>query len=145
MNKAILANRNLPLKPHNHDDLYYRKDELYIKIYDCDSSTSVGDLVYMSPTIDNFVHSATNHKNINPIIGIVLEKVTTVTARIQLFGECEINYPLLEKSKNVFLGIDGKPTNVVPSDGYIQNLGVCLEDGKVFLNIEYSRIKRNPF
>jgi hypothetical protein len=111
----------------------------------CDSTAQIGDIVYIHPTENNKVIVNIDNCNDNPSVGIIVKKISITEAKVQLCGECSLLFSGLQKSKNVFLGLDGKLTNAVPNTGFIQKIGISLEDQKVFLNIDYMRIKRNPF
>lgn len=115
------------------------------KIYNCESSTSIGDNVYMNPTISDKVEVATDNRNDNPIVGIVIEKLSSSVAKVLLSGECPLVFSGLDKSKPVFLSATGTLNNSAPATGFIQKMGMCLEDNKIFLNIDYMRVKRTPF
>lgn len=117
---------------------------IYTRVFDCGSSVSVGDIVYPSTGIDNFVVTNVNNTVAEPSIGIVISKPTSVTCTVQIYGECSLIFTGLTRSKKVFLDTDGSLTTSVPSSGYLQKIGNCYENDKVFIDPNEIRVKLNP-
>jgi len=119
-------------------------DTQYV-ILDCDTSVAVNNLVYVSNYIDNYAVKAIDNKSGSPVIGIVVEKIDSTTAKIQVTNEPNITYSGLTLGEKVFVSSTGVPTTSLPVGGYIQIIGICKDVNKVFLNVDYRRIKQNPF
>jgi hypothetical protein len=141
MTTAILTKRHPSVIPHNHPG----SEIQYYKTYECDSSVSVGDVVFLSQTVDNYVYSNTDNKESLLSIGIVISKEDTTTAKVQIFGDCSLTFTGLEQGKRVWLSSTGQLTTSVPTDGYVHIIGMCYENNKVFINPELNKLKRNPF
>lgn len=124
---------------------YLSEFQSKFKTFSCDISTEIGDVVYIDSIETNTIVVNTDNRNYFPSVGVVVKKLTNTSAKVQIFGECALPFTNLQKSKNVFLGIDGKPTNIIPDNGFIQKIGFCLEDSKFFISVDYWRVKRTPF
>jgi hypothetical protein len=124
---------------------YFAEFQKKYKTFNCDASTQIGDIVCINPSNPTILLVNSDNRTSNPSIGIVIKKSSSTRAKIQLFGECSIAITGLQVSRPVFLGTDGKLTQTIPATGFIQKMGIALEDNKIFLNVDYMRIKRTPF
>jgi len=116
-----------------------------IETYICETHAEVGDVVYFSDDTNSKVEINTNNEVIYPSVGIIIEKITTTNCRVLMFGECDTTYSGLVKGKKVFLDTDGTPTSTPPTEGYVQCLGVCYGEDKLFVKPSVERVKRHPF
>lgn len=114
------------------------------KVFDCDSSVSVGDIVFISTT-DNKVEANINNRELKKSIGIVIEKITTETAKVLTHGECSISFSGLVRGKKVYISTSGSLTTTIPTTGYLHCIGECIANNYVYVNISNERIKLNPF
>lgn len=111
-----------------------------IKTMDCLAGLAVNDWVYQSTSTDNFAVKATDNTNIQPVIGIVKAKPTSVTADVLLFG---IYSGLTISSRGTFwLGTSGTHTTSIASTGYIQVLGQSFGNNEIHVKPEYHRLRR---
>jgi len=115
----------------------------YTRIFNCATTLTVGDVVYQSSTVDNFVVTSTNNNTFEPSIGVVTAKPSTTNCVVQFFGECSIPFVGIQRSKKVFLNTDGTLTTNVPTSGYLQQMGFSYEDNKVFIDPQEIRVKLN--
>lgn len=115
----------------------------HIKTFSCAISVVVGDIVYPSTGVDNFVAKNINNTITTPSVGIIMKKNTSTTCEVLLYGPCDLIISGLVRGKNVFLGISGTLTTTVPTDGYLQNMGICYENNKAFINPHTIRLKLN--
>ena len=111
----------------------------------CDPLVIVNQLVIPSASIDNFIESITDNRSTFPVIGIVISKVTPTLCKVLMTGQCDSNFNGLQRGKKVFVAEDGGLTTDVPLTGYVQCIGTCNSDGKLYVRINPTRIKRNPF
>lgn len=113
------------------------------EILSCSSSASVGDLVRASKTTGDKVDVAINNSLKEPVIGIIISKPTTTTAGILFFGQLEITETLTQGT-TVFLSATGTLTSTAPiGAGYLQVLGVVINENKILFNPQYRVVKRN--
>jgi hypothetical protein len=108
---------------------------------DCDSSAAVGDLVYQSPTIDNFVIVNVNNTVVYPTIGIIVEKYSATECKVALAGEIIIMSGLT-RAKQVYLSPAGTGTTTSPNNGYLQVLGHATSPTAMIFNPDTTRVKR---
>lgn len=92
--------------------------------YACDSGVAVGDCVYFDGTT-TLQKSSNNDVNTLPVIGIVREKQSSTTARLQFFGD-RASYSGLTPNTRYYLGLNGAITATVPtaSGAYIVPIGI---------------------
>jgi len=109
--------------------------------YSHDGTLLVGDLVYMSPTIELLVIKALDNNSINPIIGIVTEVISSTIVRVSHMGFYNTTEAIVQGHK-VYVSDTGTMTTVLPTTYYIQILGAAISTGKIFFNPELRRIKR---
>ena len=97
---------------------------------DCDASAVVGNNVRVSETINNFAEVATNNQINRPVIGRILEKITSTECVVQLHGVFDL---ALERGR-LYLDTDGTYRINPPAFGFRQVLGYCYGNGKAHLN-----------
>jgi hypothetical protein len=114
-----------------------------VEIFDCALTVSVGDVVYPSISVDNFVISNTDNTVIIPSIGIVVSKPTSTTCGVQLYGPCSLIISGIDRAKKVFLATDGTLTTTPPTTGYLQKIGFSYEQNRVFIDPYEVRVKRS--
>jgi len=107
----------------------------------CDAGLSIGDFVFESLSIDNYVEKAVDNTSIAPVIGIVISKPTSTSATIVVLGLVG-GFSGLTKGKNVFLSTLGEATNVLVTSGYHQVLGYAESATEVFIRPQLMRVKR---
>lgn len=115
------------------------EDARTVKLMGCDAGVAVDDLVYQSTTANNTAVTATDNTNISPVIGQVISKPSATTCLVQLKGIVEVTVG----RGRVFLSNTGTYTNTAPTSDYVQVLGWSCGDGRVELNPELRRVKRN--
>lgn len=108
----------------------------------CESTAQVLDLVFEDNTITNKVISAINNTEVKPIVGIIIEKITSTSCKVLLLGTIS-GFSGLSKGKKVFLGTDGSVTSNVATTGYLQCLGTAKEIDTIIFNPNFTRVKRN--
>lgn len=116
----------------------------FVRTFDCASTVAVGNIVYSAPNVDNFVFVNVDNTVVAPSIGIVIEKPTSFTCKVQMYGPCSITFSGLLRSKKVFLSTTGGLTTTVPTTGYLQKIGFSYENDKVFIDPNEIRVKLNP-
>jgi len=120
----------------------YRGPCEYGKLYvRCDSSATVGDLVYIS---GETAINATNNGTISPVTGVLIRYEDDGKAVVQVHGPCSFDFTGIGIG-HVFVGEDGKPTNTKPTGGYLQLIGECFNAGKIYVSPVYQRVKQSPF
>ena len=113
--------------------------------YTCEAIAEIGDLVYISESLPTKVEINLNNTNDQPTIGIILKKVGDTNCIVCFIGKLPITFPGLSIGDKLFLSSTGTISSTVPTTGYIQELGFCYANDKVFLKPIYTRIKRLPF
>jgi len=116
-----------------------------IKTFNCASSAAVDDVVFHSNSATETVVVNSDNKDIGPSIGIITNKPTSTTCKVLLYGSCSATFSGLTVGKKVYVSSSGVPTATLPTTGYVQVLGMCYENNKIFVNPTIERIKRNPF
>ena len=111
-------------------------------LFDVDSGSQVGDLVYQSLTVDKFAVVVTDNNSPGPVIGFIKDKPTSTTANITFIGLLEGQTGLV-RGKQVFVDTDGTVTSTPPTVDYVQTLGYALSDDEVYFRPEFKRTKRN--
>ena len=94
--------------------------------------------MYQSSSTNNRAVTAADNTNLEPVIGIVLDKPTTTTCTVILHGI----YALSVSRGKFYLGAGGSATTTGPTTGFLQSLGVSFGNGDIFINPEYNRVKR---
>jgi len=106
------------------------------KVMSCDVSVNINDWVYQSTTVDNLAIAAVDHNPLKPVIGIVVTKPATTQCEVMFLGVT----PFASGRGQLFLGITGQASDVAPSTGYIQKLGMGFGDGDILVRPEWTRI-----
>jgi hypothetical protein len=107
----------------------------------CDSATAVGDLVYVSPTDNNFVITAIDNVTVQPVIGVVYAKSQPTVCGVLLLG-IKTGYTSLTKGAKVFLSTTGTVTQTLPAAGYHHILGVAVSETEILYSMNSVRTKR---
>lgn len=103
--------------------------------YSCDSSVTVGKLVYLSN--DGSLQLANNTDLVNKqVYGVVKLKASSTTAKIKRFGELS-GYSGISVGSLYYLSIDGNITVTCPttSGTYINAVGIGKNSSTVFFRI----------
>jgi len=114
-----------------------------IAIRNCDSTLSIGDLVWESTSNALEVIEVTNNIDSRLVIGICIDKPTSTTAKI-LFKGSLTNLSGYTAGKKVYCGTSGEMTSTVPSTGYLQVLGNCSDGTHIDFSPAMHQIKRTP-
>ena len=109
--------------------------------FDCDAGAAVGDWVYPDPANDLKVLVNSNNTVIEETIGVIYEKPTTTTANVLIMG-IATGYSGLTLGGKIFLSTSGVATQVPPTSGYVQVLGVAVSDTDVLIKPSTERVKR---
>lgn len=112
-------------------------------IQNCSSSTLVGDIVYINKLTQQVEPFISNKQDYIPY-GIIILKYTDTKCLVQTYGLCDLSFTIDNNKNYVFIGLDGKLTSDVPTDGYFNKIGNILGNNKIYINID-TRIKRTPF
>lgn len=112
-----------------------------IKTMDCDLSLSVGDYVYQSPSVNNKALKASDNNTPTPVIGKAIRKPTTTTCDV-LHGGVTSEASMSGVRGKIFVSASGSPTTTVPTSNYLQAIGFSYGDGKIFLDVTATRVKR---
>ena len=123
-------------------------------IADCEASVSIGDCAYVESYDETSKIYKVNTANIReirkmPAIGIVISKETDITCTVQMFGRLEGIYGGMTITKPVFVGADGRATQVPPkphdlnvnSDMFLQMLGSSIGQDVILLTMQYGVTK----
>jgi len=118
----------------------------------CLSSDAVGNCVYITGPASGDVYQVSTADPLNgalkmPAMGIIIEKPTPTTCRVQASGEMIGVVSGLTPGKVVFVYSDGTLNHlpVMPGVGelaYIQSMGIAISTDRVLVNPDYSIIKR---
>lgn len=109
----------------------------------CQSSDSVGDLVYVSGSFsgnDYVVTKADVTQYVKmPTIAVITVKLSPTRCVIQFSGEVPGLYTGLSVGRVYFVGTDSRPTAVPPTPGlgqrlYLQSIGVAVDADVLRLN-----------
>jgi len=112
---------------------------LSIKIMDCDSSLSVGDLVRHSDSLDGTVVGVTTNTDVTAVVGRVRSKPTSTTAEILFSG---LLTGLSLARGRIHLSTSGTLTvSKAITTGYVQVLGYSFGDGTANFSPNLTRIK----
>jgi len=111
-------------------------------VRNCDSGLAVGDLVMESGVNALEVVEVLNNNDTRLIIGIVLSKPTSTTAKILFKG------PLTGLSgytagQKVYCGTTGGMSSSIPSTGYMQILGNCSDGSHIDFSPAMHHLKRS--
>lgn len=111
--------------------------------YVCDIAAQVGDLVYLSTTVDNRVVVAEDNLN-GPVIGVVNDKPSDMLAGVKVTGLLS-GLSGLTRGKRIYVSGTGTITttpNDTPGIGYMQVLGVASSSSEAYFKPEHVRVKR---
>ena len=108
-----------------------------IKTMDCDASVSIGQIVYLSETQNNFAVTHPNNNSPRPFMGIVEDKPTSTTCEVNFGGIINTALP----RGTVFASPSGGLQIGYPTSGYTQRMGISFGDGTMFLAPELQRIR----
>jgi len=105
----------------------------------CLSSLAVDDLVYHSTTANNTAIKAIDNQSIEPVMGIVKKKITTITAKVLLLG---VYTGLTLDRGKLFVDTDGTfKIGTPPNSYYRQHLGYSFGNGSIIFNPQMMRTK----
>jgi len=110
-----------------------------VKTMDCLTGVAVDDLVFQLSSVDNTAIKAVNNTAVEPIVGIVTSKPTSITCVVQVSG-------ILNKTEprgRLWVSTSGTLTSTPPVTGYVQEMGWSCGNGKVKLNPVVPRILRS--
>jgi len=110
--------------------------------FDCDSLAAVDDLVRVSATTNDKVDVATDNSDARPIIGRLLEKITSTRCKVILRGVIDVSPPL-DLGRIILSSTGGFTTDLTLDSGYIQELGYSFGNGKIHLQPNSKTTKRN--
>ncbi len=108
----------------------------------CAIGIAEGDLVYYSTTVANTVEKALNTNYATLVIGVVVEKPTTTTCKVQMAGPLELYSSGLSLGRPVFVGTAGEMTTAVPISGSRQIIGMAYDTNKVLLSVQLEKVIR---
>jgi hypothetical protein len=111
--------------------------------FDCDASLAVGDIVYQDAITDTFVNKSVNNTEVQPSIGVVITKLTTVRAEVLILG-LQAGFAGLSIGAKAFLGTTGGVTSTKPATGYVQTLGVAVSSTQIFFQPNAQRVLQTP-
>ena len=146
---SIIDWRNSGISPVINTVNNYNFDTITVikkieKDFFCDTSLTEGDTVYISLSDDNFVIKNVNNTDIvPPTIGVVTEKTSLTTCKVLMSGECNLIFSGLSTGKIIFLSTSGGLTTTAPTTGFIQEIGICYENNKAYINPSYVRTKKH--
>jgi hypothetical protein len=120
-----------------------------IRDADCTSLEQVGNIVYLFATNNgrDVVRKTdlTDYAKL-PGVGIIIDKASAISCRVQWLGETPSLYSGLEVGKYYFVGIDSSPVLVPPtptlSDLFIQIVGVAVTPTRLFVKLDDTLTKR---
>ena len=110
---------------------------------DCPSGVSLGDIVRYSSTVANEVETLSSNVYASLAVGVVVEKPTSTTCKVQMVGVLEDNLSGLTTGKPIFVGTSGEATTTPPVTGSLQVLGVAIDVNKALLNVQFEKVVRN--
>lgn len=115
-------------------------------LVNCPSSTSVGDLVYITSAATNRYEvdtvDVTDYNKV-PAVAVITKKISASLALAQFLGEVKGVFLGLSPGKTYFIGLDGKPSlsppvAPPPSKTYVQSIGVALDSDTLYINPDTS-------
>jgi len=111
--------------------------------FSCESSATVGSVVYIDPLNNNKVLVNLNNTIDYPSIGIIEEKSSDTICSVLTHGKSNITFSSLDRGKKVFLSLLGSLTTEASSliSGYRQVLGFSYSENKIFVLPEMTRLK----
>jgi hypothetical protein len=115
----------------------------------CTVSEQVGNVVYLLST-DNGKDVVRNTDLSNyeklPGVGIIIDKASSVSCRVQWLGETPSLYSGLQVGKYYFIDTDSTPTLIPPVpttvDLFIQIVGVAVSATRIFVKPDDTLTKR---
>ena len=118
----------------------------------CQASDAVGDCVYITGAKVGELYQVTKADPLDgatkmPAIGILVEKLDSVTCKVQVTGTLEGVVSGLTPGKVVFVSSSGVVGHTLATPGpgsyaYIQSMGVALDTGAILVIPDFSIIKR---
>ena len=108
---------------------------------DCDAGAAVGNLVYDSLTLDDYVDIANDNVDSRSVIGIIVEIPEVGRAIICTKGQIS-GLSGLTKAGKVFLSDTGGLSTILPDEGYLQILGRASDSGVLNFNPINTKILR---
>jgi hypothetical protein len=96
-----------------------------ILTFQCESSASVGDFVYLDSVVDEKVLVNTSNTVVSPTIGVIDSKPSAQLCEVMVVG-LRGGYSGLLKGQKVFLSASGQATATKPTTGYLHVLGVAV-------------------
>lgn len=115
-------------------------NEDVVRVKNCDTSLSVGDLVWESSTAGK-VDECINNTDKRRVIGVCIDKPTTTTASIMFEGEITGLSGIIIAQK-VYCSAIGTITSTLPTVGYVQTLGDASGTTEVDFNPSHNQILR---
>ncbi len=109
------------------------------KLFNCDISVAINDVVYISNVTDDLAVVPANNTGDLQVIGIVKDKPTTTTCMVLLSGIYSYAHNFT-KGHMLFLGATGTMVDTAPTTGYLQILGVVLDTTQLLINVSQQRI-----
>lgn len=109
--------------------------------YQHDGTLVIGDLVYKSTAIPNYVIRATDNDSPNPVIGIVTKVRSITAATVTHLGFFDVSMELIE-GKKIYVSETGRVTSDLLQENYVQVLGVAISNHRIYLNPELRRCRR---
>jgi hypothetical protein len=107
--------------------------------YNCLSTAAPGDLVCHDELNDRAVISVSTNTSINKVFGIILDKPTSVTAKVLLIGRLS-GFTGLTLAGTVWLSALGDLTQTRPTTGYLHAMGEAESATEILFNPAKSRV-----
>ena len=105
-----------------------------IKTFICDASVPVNAPVLVGGP--GFVQVSSDNNSASPIIGIVIERPTIDTCRVQVLGFYNLSFP----QGDLYLSVAGTLSTVRPLDGFVQVIGYSYGDGSILIQPQQQRV-----
>jgi hypothetical protein len=137
-----LVGRKLSLERRGLAGVVIAEAKTVISNFNCEATAVVGDVVHVSEFDNNTVITNVDNLHSRPTIGILIEKLSATECKVLTHGKWTQSYLGLEKGKKVFLSVSGSLTTTPPNTGYVQVVGLCYEEDKIFVNPSKERVKR---
>ena len=106
----------------------------------CPDTTNILDVCHFVGL--SSVEPTTNNTQRAVSLGIVIAKQTETLAELLLYGVCPVAVSGVALHDTVFLGVTGGITVSPPSSGYVQQLGVGIDTGRILFAPSISRVLR---
>jgi len=109
------------------------------KVWTCESGSQVNDVVYVTDSNTLAIADKDDEPFKRPV-GLIKVKLSATTCKIQTYGN-RTGFTGLTPGNEVFLSNNGDITEIAPTSGVIQRVGVAVNSTTIEINIKALCIK----